>query len=89
VSEAQRSALLALIARRTSEDEARLDTAGVPWAVVALENEYGYAAVYGPIADPVEACALAERLTRELREEFEQGTWTVRVARLSPAGDVP
>jgi hypothetical protein len=86
MNESQRESLLALIREHELLEEARLDAAGIPWSVVCREEEYGYAAAYGP-CDPVQACEIAERMRVELEEEFPDGRWRVDVMRLSPAGD--
>jgi len=82
------SAVLALIAEREAADHLELEAAGVPWAVIVHEVEYGHRAVYGP-CDPVEACEISERLRNELNAEFPGGEWDIALARLSPPSDVP
>jgi len=83
-----REQLLALLREGEVRENERLDAAGVPWCVIAEDPVYDYSACWGPYPDPVQACADAERMRRELQEEFAQGEWKVRVARLSPPENI-
>ena len=88
MNERARTALLALLAEREIGEERRRDELCLGWVIVALDCEFGYVSLTGPYSEPAGACEAAERMRRELVEEFKQ-QWTVQVCRLMPPEITP